>query len=242
MCKINPAAPWWARRLPSRISIRPPRAQSARIAPAPSSSPQLLPGTYSLTVSSTGFRQYVQREISVSANERVTLPAIALAIGEITETVTVDAEAVRIQTQSAERSGLISNRQMQDLSLKGRDYLGLVKLLPGVIDTANREAPGWNNLGGITINGNRSGTINLTLDGISSLDTGSMGGPYLAPSLDAVAEVKVLLTNYQAEYGRSSGGTINTIIKSGTRDFTGGAYYFFRNEALNANEYFRNAG
>jgi hypothetical protein len=203
---------------------------------------QLLPGTYSMNVTAAGFRQFVQRQIPVSANERVTLAAISLALGEITETVTVDAEAVRIQTQSAERSGLISTRQMQDLSLKGRDYLGLVKLLPGVIDTANREAPGWNNLGGITINGNRSGTINLTLDGISSLDTGSMGGPYLAPSIDAVAEVKVLLTNYQAEYGRSSGGTINTIIKSGTRDFRGGAYYFLRNEALNANEFFRNAG
>ncbi len=203
---------------------------------------QLLPGVYSVTITSTGFRQYVQREIVVSANERVTLSAISLAIGEVTETVTVDAEAVRIQTQSAERSGLISTRQMQDLSVKGRDYLGLVKLIPGVIDTANREAPGWNNLGGITINGNRSGTINLTLDGISSLDTGSMGGPYLAPSIDAVSEVKVLLTNYQAEYGRSSGGTINTIIKSGTRDYHGGAYYFLRNEALNANEYFRNAG
>lgn len=201
---------------------------------------QLLPGRYSLTATATGFRQYVQREISVSANERVTLPPISLALGEVSEVVTVDAEAVRIQTQSAERSGLISTRQMQDLSLKGRDYLGLVKLLPGVIDTRNREAPGWNNLGGITINGNRSGTINLTLDGISSLDTGSMGGPYLAPSIDAVAEVKVLLTNYQAEYGRSSGGTINTIIKSGGREFHGGAYYFLRNEALNANEFFRN--
>jgi hypothetical protein len=201
---------------------------------------QLLPGRYSLTATATGFRQYVQREISVSANERVTLPPINLALGEVTEVITVDDEMVRIQTQSAERSGLINTRQMQDLSLKGRDYLGLVRLLPGVIDTANREAPGWNNLGGISINGNRAGTVNLTLDGISSLDTGSMGGPYLAPSIDAVAEVKVLLTNYQAEYGRSSGGTINTIIKSGTREFHGGAYYFLRNEALNANEFFRN--
>lgn len=67
-----------------------------------------------------------------------------------------------------------------------------------------------------------------------------MGGPYLAPSVDAVAEVKVMLTNYQAEYGRSSGGTINTVIKSGTREFHGGAYYFLRNEALNANEFFNN--
>ncbi len=129
---------------------------------------------------------------------------------------------------------------MQELPLKGRSYIGTAKLLPGVVDTANRESPGWNDLVGININGTRAGTINLTLDGITSLDTGSMTGPYLAPNLDAVGEVKVLLSNYQAEYGRSSGGTINTIIKSGTRDFHGGAYYFFRNEALNANEFFNN--
>lgn len=201
---------------------------------------QLLRGTYRLTVSAPGFKRFERPAVELTATERVVLPEIVLELGEVTQTVTVSEEAARIQTQSAERSGLINTQQMQQISMKGRDYLGLVKLLPGVIDTRNREAPGWNNLGGININGNRSGTINLTLDGVSSLDTGSMGGPYRAPSLDAVAEVKVLLTNYQAEYGRSSGGTINAVIKSGTRDFHGGAYYFFRNEALNANEFFRN--
>jgi len=201
---------------------------------------QLLPSTYKATVTSKGFKKYEQTDIVLSATERVVLKRIDLQLGEISQTVEVRAETARLQTQSAERSGLITLEQTQNVPLKGRDYLGLVKLLPGVIDTANRNAPGWNNLGGITINGNRQGTINLTLDGISSLDTGSMGGPYLAPSVDAVAEVKVLLTNYQAEYGRSSGGTINTVIKSGTREFHGGAYYFVRNEALNANEFFRN--
>jgi hypothetical protein len=201
---------------------------------------QLLPSTYKLTIVSKGFRKYEQTGIVLTATERVVIKRVDLQLGEISQTVEVMAETARLQTQSAERSGLISLEQTQNVPLKGRDYLGLVKLLPGVIDTANRNAPGWNNLGGITINGNRQGTINLTLDGVSSLDTGSMGGPYLAPSVDAVAEVKVLLTNYQAEYGRSSGGTINTIIKSGTREFHGGAYYFLRNEALNANEFFRN--
>ena len=201
---------------------------------------QLLPSTYKLQVTSKGFKRYEQTDIVLTATERLVLQRVELQLGELSQTVEVTAETARLQTQSSERSGLISLEQTQNVPLKGRDYLGLVRLLPGVIDTANRNAPGWNNLGGITINGNRQGTINLTLDGISSLDTGSMGGPYLAPSLDAVAEVKVLLTNYQAEYGRSSGGTINTVIKSGTKEFHGGAYYFIRNEALNANEFFRN--
>ncbi len=203
---------------------------------------QLLPGRYQLTVTVAGFRKYEQKEIVLTATERVVIPPVTLALGEVTQTISVEAEAARLQTQSAERSGLISAAQTQNIPLKGRDYIGLLKLLPGVVDNQNRNAPGWNNLSNISINGNRTGTVNLTLDGISSLDTGSMTGPYLAPSIDAVAEIKVLLTNYQAEYGRSSGGTINAVIKSGTKDFTGGAYYFLRNEALNANEYFRNRG
>jgi len=203
--------------------------------------PQLLRGTYKLTVTAKGFKK-VEQEVQVTANDRITLPMIKMDLGEVTQTVSVTAEAIRIQTQSAERVGLIDSAQTDNIPLKGRDYLGLVKLLPGVVDTQNRNAPGWNNFSSISINGNRTGTVNLTLDGISSLDTGSMTGPYLAPSIDAVAEVKVLLTNYQAEYGRSSGGTINTVIKGGTQEFRGGAYYFVRNEALNANEFFRNKG
>lgn len=201
---------------------------------------ELLPGTYSLRINANGFKKYEQPRISITATERVNLPSISLEVGALTETVTVSAEAVRLQTESAERSGLIGARQMAELPLKGRSYMGTAKLLPGVIDTANREAPGWNDLTGININGTRAGSINLTLDGVSSLDTGSLTGPYLAPSIDAVGEVKVLLSNYQAEYGRSSGATILTVIKSGTRDFHGSAYYFLRNEALNANEWLNN--
>ncbi|MCU1263496.1 MAG: hypothetical protein JWO80_6381 [Bryobacterales bacterium] len=201
---------------------------------------ELLPGTFDLSISVAGFKKYEQREIIVTATERVTLPRIAMQVGGLNETVSVTGEASVVQTESAERSGLISTRQMQELPLKGRSYLGTAKLLPGIIDTANRESPGWNDLVGINISGTRAGSIDLNLDGITSLDTGSMTGPYLAPSIDAVAEVKVLLSNYQAEYGRSSGGTINTVIKSGTRDFHGGVYYFLRNEDFNANEWLNN--
>ncbi|MGC4050180.1 MAG: carboxypeptidase-like regulatory domain-containing protein [Paludibaculum sp.] len=160
---------------------------------------ELLPGTYSLRINAKGFKKYEQSKISITATERVNLQPISLEVGALTDTVTVTAEAARLQTESAERSGLISSRQMAELPLKGRSYMGTAKLLPGVIDTANRESPGWNDLTGININGTRAGSINLTLDGVSSLDTGSLTGPYLAPSIDAVGEVKVLLSNYQAE-------------------------------------------
>jgi hypothetical protein len=202
---------------------------------------QLLPGTYSIIVSAPGFKRFEQRGILLTANDRIDVHKIALDVGDVSQTVTVTAEQAFVKTESAERAGLIDEQQIQGIALKGRDYMGLVRLLPGVVDTANREAPGWNNLVGVNINGNRSGTLNLTLDGVSSLDTGSQQGPYLAPGLDAIGEVKVLLTNYQAEYGRSSGGTINVVIKNGTRDFHGGGFYFKRHEQFNANEFFNNA-
>jgi hypothetical protein len=200
----------------------------------------LLPGTYVITVSAPGFKKFERRNIVLTATERVDVHKLTLEVGDVSQTVTVTAEQTFIKTESGERAGLIDQQQIQGIALKGRDYMGLVRLLPGVVDTANREAPGWNNLVGVNINGGRTGTINLTLDGVSSLDTGSQQGPYLAPGLDAVSEVKVLLTNYQAEYGRSSGGTINVVIKNGTRDFHGGGFYFKRHEQFNANEFFNN--
>jgi len=102
---------------------------------------QLLPGAYKLVVTATGFRKFERSEIQLSATERVVLPAIQLQLGEVTQTITVEAEAARLQTQSAERSGLVNTFQMQQIPMKGRDYLGMVRLLPGVVDTANREAP-----------------------------------------------------------------------------------------------------
>jgi len=201
---------------------------------------QLLPGTYSMVVTAGGFKRFEQKGIVLTANERVAVRKVTLEVGDVNQTVTVTAEAPNVQTESAERAGLISEAQIQGIALKGRDYMGLVRLLPGVVDTANREAPGWNNLVGVTVNGSRGGTLNLTLDGVSSLDTGSQLGPYLAPGLDAIGEVKVLLTNYQAEYGRSSGGTINVVIKNGTRDFHGSGFYLKRHEQFNANDYFIN--
>jgi hypothetical protein len=200
----------------------------------------LLPGNYNVAVVHTGFKKYEQADVVLTATERVVLRPIVLELGELTQTVRVTAEAPHIQSQSAERSGLISSEEIADIGLKGRDYMELLSLLPGVVDTASREAPGWNNLVGITVNGNREGSTNLTLDGVSNRDTGSGTGPYLAPGMDSIAEVKVLLSNYQAEYGRSSGGAINVVIKSGSRQWHGGGFLYARNEAFNANGFFYN--
>ncbi len=200
----------------------------------------LLAGTYDVTVSLAGFKTSVQTGVVLPANERLALRAIVLEVGQVTETISVTAEAARVQTQSGERSGLITQEQLKEVTLKGRDYMGMLRLLPGVVDTQNREAPGWNNILGLSINGGRNNTINLTYDGVTNLDTGSNSGPFLAPGLDSIAEIKVLTSNYQAEYGRSSGGTINVVTKSGSRDFHGGGFFAKRDESLNANEWQNN--
>ena len=95
---------------------------------------------------------------------------------------------------------------MEDIALKGRDFAGYLKLLPGVIDTRNREAPGWENMNNLSINGRTS--FNFSYDGVTNKDTGQNGANYAAPALDSIAEIKVQTSNFQAEYGRSSGATI----------------------------------
>lgn len=204
--------------------------------------PEVLPGTFDLVAESGGFKKFEQKGIVLTSGEHVVSNLITLQIGDVNETVIVEADPATIHTRSSDRSGLVDSHQMQELSLKGRDYVGTLKLLPGVLDiaSATREAPGNRAIIGVYVNGNRQGTLNLNLDGISTLTLGGGTGPFLQASIDAVAEVKLLQTNYQAEYGRSVGGTINTVTKSGGRDFHGGAYYYFRNEDLNANDFFAN--
>jgi carboxypeptidase family protein len=223
-------------------------AQTGQIRATTSSSdgrfvfPELLPGSFTLIIEATGFKKYEQAGLTVSAAERVTLPAIALQTGQVSETVTVIGEQSGVQTESAERAGVINTRQYQELPLKGRDWMGTTRLLPGIVDTnaTGRDAPGWSTAGGITINGTRTTALYLNLDGVNLADTGQNGTNYLAPNIDAIAEVRVLTSNYQAEYGHSSGGNITTVTKSGTREFHGGAYYFNRNEWFNANEWGNN--
>jgi hypothetical protein len=199
--------------------------------------PDLLAGTYDLKAEITGFKAYEQKGIELSATDRVALRTIALAVGGIEETVLVTGESPLIQTATGARSGVIARQQMEDLALKGRDFAGYLKLLPGVIDTRNREAPGWENMNNLSINGRTS--FNFSYDGVTNKDTGQNGANYAAPALDSIAEIKVQTSNFQAEYGRSSGATITVVTRSGSKDFHGTAAYYKRDQAFNSNEFLR---
>ena len=197
----------------------------------------LLAGTFDLSVTVQGFKPYSQQGIVLGATDRVTLRPIALEIGGLSEVVTVQSESVKVNTTSGERSATITASQIEDIGLKGRDFMGSLKMLPGVIDTSARDAPGWGSVGGMSINGQTS--FNFSYDGVTNKDTGSNSGNYAAPALDSIAEVKVQASNFQAEYGRSSGATITVVTKSGTRDFHGSAAYYKRSEKFNTNTWDR---
>jgi hypothetical protein len=197
----------------------------------------ILAGTYDLRVTLAGFRTYEQTGILLTSTERVSLPPIMLEVGGIAEGVTVEAVAQRVQTQSGERSATVTALEIQDIGLKGRDFMGALQGLPGVVDTRNREAPGWGSVGGMTINGQTN--FNFSYDGVTNKDTGSNSGNYAAPALDSIAEVKVQASNFQAEYGRTSGATIVVVTKSGSSRFSGSLAYYKRHEAFNENSWDR---
>jgi hypothetical protein len=200
----------------------------------------LVPGAYSIQISMSGFRAWNQKAISVSAQERVDLHEIRLDVGEVSTTVSVQAEAAHVATDSSDRAVNVNLRQIEDTPIRGRDFQAIIKDLPGVQDTQAHDTRGW---GGntATVNGGQAGQVLTTLDGISSQDSGAPGlNAYLAPSVDSIGEVKLLVSNYTAEYGARNGGQMTITTKNGTRDFHGSGYFYWRHEDLDANEWFNN--
>jgi hypothetical protein len=198
--------------------------------------PDLIPGDYTIRVQQSGFKTYEQARINVSSNEKVDLHQITLAIGDISTQISVTTEAARIETASSERTGLISPIQVENTPNRGRDYLGLLRLLPGVLDTSNRDAPGA--AGAPQVNGGQAGQFVVTLDGVPNQDVGNTGGAgFFTPNVDAIGEVRVLLSGTQAEFGSRSGGQMTVTIKNGTNKFHGSGYYFWRHEMFNANSW-----
>ena len=176
-------------------------------------------------------------------------------MGEVTETVNVLGQGEVVNLSSSEHSGLLSSQQLDLMIARGRDVMNVLKVMPGVNQITSLPwgeqvetdvGAGSQSLGGQfgtlspNIQGLRSWMNGLTLDGQAGGDTDWVGLWNEIVSIDAVSEVKAVLTNYQAEYGRTGGAQINVISKSGTRDFHGGAYWFKRHENLNANDFINN--
>jgi len=201
--------------------------------------PNLPPGLYTIAIKARGFKAWSSVNIDLSAGENRDMGKIALEIGSLTEQVEITAAATPVQVASSEKSALVDGHQLNNLGLKGRDAFTFMGLLPGVLDTSNRDMITTSGDGGISVNGNTTSMSNM-VDGITDRDVGAASGVHFVPNMDAISEVRLLASNYQAEYGRNAGGVVTILTKSGGRDFHGSAWWVHRHEGLNANGYFNN--
>ena len=204
----------------------------------------LQPGNYTAKVESTGFQIYRKQGNALSASERLSLGRIQLSIGAVNETVNITAETSVVQSASSENSAVLTTQQLDSVTQRGRNVVGFLRLLPGVNTSGESEA--LHGAGGIgtglpNVGGVRAGALTIGVDGQQGQDNGSSNSYTTSVSLDAIAEVKVLLNTYQAEYGRNGGAVVNVVSKSGTKDFHGSAYWYKRHEMFNAQNFFNNA-
>ena len=209
--------------------------------------PKLVIGHYSVTVEAKGFKKSTVSAIELNVAE-IYRADVKMEVGSIGETVTVEAAALQVESESATVGSLISGAQVRELSLNNRNYEQLVSLSPGVsygggdqlfIGTTNPS--GQTNVLSFSINGQRTSANNWTVDGADNVDRGSNLTVLNYPSVDAIAEFKVLRNIYSAEFGRAASGNVNVITRSGGKDWHGNAYEFVRNDIFNANSVINNA-
>src|ERR1700720_322649 len=211
------------------------------------SAPNLLPGTYELKFSTSGFKVEARKNIELTVGALVGLDQ-TLRVGSISETVVVQSEIPAVQLSTSELSAVVNATTVRELPLNGRSWTDLAQLQPGVsaIHTQPDFSAGTDrgNRGfgqQLTISGARPQQNNYRLDGVSLNDyANGAPGSVLGGSLgvDAIQEFSVLTSNYSAEYGKTSGGVVNAITRSGTNQIHGSAYEFVRNSALDARNFF----
>src|SRR5438034_6331485 len=215
------------------------------------------PGSYAVKVEKTGFRGFNRKGIMLTVSERVALGRIQLELGEVSNTVDVTLQGETVTTESADTAGVLSLKQLDNIPIKGRDVMNLLRTLPGV-SQVNAAPWGGGEIGDngpparSSSNGGQFGSFTpavggarlfwntVTVDGQVGSNPDFPGLFMAAISMDAVAEAKIISNNYTADYGRNPGSTINLVSKSGTQDFHGNVYGYKRSEKLNANDFFNN--
>jgi outer membrane receptor protein involved in Fe transport len=199
-------------------------------------------GSYDLTVTATGFKKYQARGVVLRVAEKARVN-VTLQVGAVSTEVVVQGEQVaQVETQSSELGNTVTGKEISQLELNGRDFTQLVALSPGVTDQSGNDEgePGATTVA-FTVNGGRTEYNNFEIDGGDALDNGSNQTLNVYPSIDAIAEVQVLTSNYSAQYGRNGSGTVEVETKSGTNKFHGDVYEFLRNDDFNATPEFETA-
>ena len=195
----------------------------------------LPPGEYRVEATLQGFKSAVRSNVVVTIASTVVID-FALEVGELTEAVEVSASALSLETTSSTVGKLVDNRRIQELPLNTRNVYSLIFLTPGVAGTIGNN---YNSMS-YSVNGARPTMMDTVIDGVTASfpTVNGFTGISVFPSVDAIQEFKVMGANYPAEYGRSLGSVLNVVYKSGSNDFHGSAYEFFRDSAFDENNYF----
>jgi hypothetical protein len=201
--------------------------------------PGLLIGKYDLKAQASGFKVEEVKGVVLDVNDRIRVD-FQMKLGQMTDEILVESNSVAVQADSGEQSSLVSGTQISELSTNGRSIYTYITLSPGAANLMPSFQPptsvGANS--NVSFNGNRPGHNLYLLDGGENYDRGGGGNSIIMPSIDAIAETQTLTSNYSAEYGLSSAGTISSVLKSGTKTFHFSLWEFFRNDALDARNYF----
>ncbi len=196
------------------------------------------PGTYRVTVEAKGFQGQSQEGVKVDVSQSVSLD-FSLKIGIPSDIVEVKARSVQLQTEDAVTGQVVDRKFINDLPLVDRDFFNLAFLAPGVVPTNIPGGPPTN----FNSNGSRNSTADVLIDGATATNFEQNSGlqvPVYTPSVDSVEEFKVQQSNFTAEYGFAGGTIINVVTRSGTNQFHGNVYEFFRNSVMDANDWFAN--
>jgi hypothetical protein len=193
----------------------------------------LVPATYSVTVEKSGFRKYSNEDIPLSVNQIYVVTA-AMEVGQVTQEVTVQASTAQIETTSMQLGATITGASIVDLPLNGRNWVQLQQLQPGVVASSDRFASN----SAYSTNGAQTQQNAYLIDGADSNDL-PLNTVGIVPSPDAIGEFRMVSSTMNAEYGRNSGATINAVIKSGTNQFHGDGFEFYRDTFMDARNFFQ---
>lgn len=190
-------------------------------------------GRYDLELKKEGFRGLKKQGLTVDVNAVVDTP-VTLEVGADTETVSVNAGSVQVDTTSTQMGEVISEQKMTTVPLNGRSYLDLLALQPGVSPTSSGEFSGG---GTLSVNGGRESANAFMING-GLVEEGNQNSAGIVPNLDSIAEFRILTNNFDAEYGEFSGSQVNVITKSGTNSYHGSVFEFLRNTLLDSRNFY----
>ena len=198
-------------------------------------------GSYNILVAAKGFKKYEVKGVILRVAQKARAD-VQLQVGGETAQVTVEGTSVnQVETQSSDLGGTVTGKEISQLELNGRNFTQLITLVPGVSNQTGQDEAGVGVSGSVSfsVNGGRTEYNNWEMDGGDTMDNGSNTTLNVYPSIDAIAEFKVLTSNYGAQYGRNGSGTVEVETKSGTSSFHGDVYEFVRNDAFNATPEFQ---